>query len=173
MKRYFNLKRVLVKGTFFCLIGFGYNQTCYAQLNEAVNNVHGNFQIDMQNCQSDTITGAEDQNENFRYNAFGNVNYISGDFSMGFRYESYNPVMLGFLEGYSNRSGIPYRYARYKHKDIDVTVGNFYEQFGSGLIFRSYEDRGLLYDNAIDGFRAIYTPRNGITLKGIDRKSVV
>ncbi len=168
------MKRVLTKSTFFCLIGFGVSHTSYAQLSEAASNVHGNFQIDMQNCQTDTVTGAKDQQgNNFRYNAFGNVNYISGDFSMGFRYESYNPVMLGFLEGYSNRSGIPYRYARYKHKDIDVTVGNFYEQFGSGLIFRSYEDRGLLYDNAIDGVRAIYTPINGITLKGIVGKNRV
>jgi hypothetical protein len=140
----------------------------FAQLNDALQNVHGNFQIEMQNCEQDTATGTPDvQGESFRYNAFGNVNYTSGDFSMGFRYESYNPVMLGFLPDYSNRSGIPYRYARYKHKDIDVTVGNFYEQFGSGLIFRSYEDRGLLYDNAMDGVRAIYTPRAGLTFKGI------
>jgi hypothetical protein len=32
-------------------------------------------------------------------------------------------------------------------------VGNFYEQFGSGMIFRSFEERGLGLDNAMDGVR--------------------
>ena len=39
-----------------------------------------------------------------------------------------------------------------------MTAGNFYEQFGSVLIFRAYEERGLGYDNAIDGFRLKYKP---------------
>lgn len=149
------------------VLGICFANPFFAQLNEAAQNIHGNFQIEMQNCEDDTATGTQPVNERLRYNAFGNINYISGGFSAGIRYESYNPVMLGFLPDYSNRSGIPYRYARYQHKDIDITVGNFYEQFGSGLIFRTYEDRGLLYDNAMDGFRAIYTPKNGVTLKGI------
>jgi hypothetical protein len=82
------------------------------------------------------------------------------------RYESYNPPLIGYLAGYKG-SGVPYRFARYQHKDIDITVGNFYEQFGSGITLRAYENRGLLYDNALDGMRVIFTPRNGITLKGL------
>lgn len=162
-----NFPALLKRSIFLSITGICIANPFFAQLNNAVQNVHGNFQIDMQNCENDTATGTPEVNEQFRYNAFGNVNYTSGDFSMGFRYESYNPVMLGFLSDYSNRSGIPYRYARYRHNDIDVTVGNFYEQFGSGLTLRSYEDRGLLYDNAIDGFRAIYYPKKGVTFKGL------
>ena len=95
-----------------------------------------------------------------------NVNYVRGPFSAGMRYESYQNVMIGFPTGYRG-SGIPYRYVRYQHKDLDFTAGNFYDQFGSGLMFRAYEARGLLYDNTIDGVRGIYKPGRGITLKGM------
>ena len=91
---------------------------------------------------------------------------MRGNFSAGLRYESYNPVMQGFDPRYQG-TGIPYRYARYKTGNLDITAGNFYDQFGSGLILRVYEERGLLYDNTLDGFRAIYSPLRGITVKGM------
>lgn len=128
--------------------------------------VSGNFQIEGAYYQKDTAIKADPGKEVFRYNAFGNVNYTLGNFSAGVRFESYNPPLLGYLPGYKG-SGIPYRFARYKYKDIDITVGNFYEQFGSGITLRAYENRGLLYDNALDGMRVIFTPKNGITLKGL------
>jgi hypothetical protein len=141
--------------------------TSFAQLLNELGSVHGNFQIDAAYYQKDTAIGTPDLEGNlFRYNAFGNINYQKGGFSAGVRYESYNPPLLGYLPGYKG-SGVPYRFARYKHKDIDITVGNFYEQFGSGITLRAYENRGLLYDNALDGMRVIFTPKNGITLKGV------
>lgn len=159
---------MFVKKNYWLLIvsGICLSNPFFAQNNE-LQSVHGNFQIEAQDCKDDTIIGTQKVDERFRYNAFGNVNYSSGAFSAGFRFESYNPVMLGFLPGYSNRSGIAYRYARYRHKDVDITVGNFYDQFGSGMIFRSYEERNLLYDNAMNGFRAVLSPFRGITIKGI------
>ncbi len=59
------------------------------------------------------------------------------------RYENYQNVMLGFPSGLFRGEGISYRYARLNRDRWNITVGNFYEQFGSGLIFRSYEERGL------------------------------
>ena len=144
-------------------------RTSYAQLKEELGNITGNFQIDAANYQLDTIIGADPGKEVFRYNAFGNINYQKGGFSAGCRFESYNPPLLGYLPGFKG-SGVPYRYARYQHKDIDITVGNFYEQFGSGLTLRAYENRGLLYDNALDGMRVIFTPKKGMTLKGLVAK---
>lgn len=141
----------------------------YSQISNILqqpSSVSGNFQIEGAYYQKDTAIKADPGKEVFRYNAFGNVNYTLGNFSAGVRFESYNPPLLGYLPGYKG-SGIPYRFARYKHKDIDITVGNFYEQFGSGITLRAYENRGLLYDNAFDGMRVIFTPKNGITLKGL------
>lgn len=147
-------------------LGICLASTSFGQSNTPMQSVSGNFQIDAANYQKDTAIGADPGKEVFRYNAFGNINYSIGDFTAGFRYESYNPPLIGYLPGYKG-SGIPYRFARYKHKDIDITVGNFYEQFGSGIALRAYENRGLLYDNAFDGMRVIFTPKNGITLKGL------
>jgi hypothetical protein len=153
---------------FFVFAAFAWScKISNAQILSELGSVHGNFQIDAANYQKDTIIGTPDlEGKTFRYNAFGNINYQKGGFSAGVRFESYNPVLLGYLPGY-NGSGIPYRFARYQHKDIDITVGNFYEQFGSGITLRAYENRGLLYDNALDGMRVIFKPMNGITLKGL------
>lgn len=149
----------------FCFLA---SKRVLAQVPEVLQSVHGNFQVEAQNCNNDTAIGTQDVGgRRFRSNMFGNINYTYGDFTMGFRFESYQPVMLGFDERYSNKSGIPYRFARYKRKDIDITVGNFYEQFGSGLCFRSYEERGLLWDNSVDGMRVVLTPKEWLTLKGI------
>ena len=77
--------------------------------------------------------------------------------SSGLRYENYQNVMLGFPEGYRGE-GITYRYLQFKQDGLDITVGNFYEQFGTGMVFRSYEERGLGYDNAMDGVRIKVNP---------------
>ncbi len=50
--------------------------------------------------------------------------------------------------------------------DVTVTVGNIYDQIGSGLLFRSYEDRGLLIDNALIGLEIKYKLGKDIQLKG-------
>ena len=74
--------------------------------------------------------------------------------------------MLGFPEGYRGE-GITYRYLQFKQDGLDITVGNFYEQFGTGMVFRSYEERGLGYDNAMDGVRIKVNPVSGLSLKAV------
>ena len=155
-----------MKKFLFCLGVLLYSTSSYSQLKDIVESIHGNFQIDAQYYNKDTSIGAPIVPQKVLSNGFGNINYIRGGFSAGIRYESYNPVMQGFDPRYQG-SGIPYRYARYKNTKIDITAGNFYDQFGSGLILRVYEERGLLYDNTMDGFRAIYNPIRGITIKGM------
>ena len=51
--------------------------------------VHGNFGLDMQYYQEDSLIGAQDVPEKTLMNAFANFNYTNGNFSAGFRYESY------------------------------------------------------------------------------------
>lgn len=105
-------------------------------------------------------------NERLLGQGFALFTYTDGDFQAGMRYENYQNVMLGFPTGYRGE-GITYRYARVRKENWDITVGNFYEQFGSGLIFRSYEERGLGLDNAMDGFRIITKLNGGIKIKGV------
>src|ERR1700761_5260862 len=51
-------------------------------------------------------------------------------------------------------------------KDLSITVGSIYDQIGSGILFRAYEDRGLLIDNALVGIELKYKLTDNIMLKG-------
>ncbi len=128
--------------------------------------ISGNFQMDAQYYQADSLIGAKDVKEGMRLNAFTNIIYTNNNFTAGVRYENYQNPLLGFDSRYKG-SGIPYRFATYTKDDWNITVGNFYEQFGSGLVFRTYEERNLGFDNAMDGIRIIVSPLKGITLKGV------
>jgi len=128
--------------------------------------VSGNISILFQSYEEDTLIGAVVPPSKSGLNAFSNVNYTQGNFSAGLRYESYLNSVLGF-PGRFKGSGIGYRYARWSDKEVgvDVTVGNFYETFGAGYLFRSYEARNLGLDNAMDGVRLLLHPIDGVTVK--------
>ncbi|MEN8928792.1 MAG: DUF6029 family protein [Flavobacteriales bacterium] len=128
--------------------------------------IHGNVQTDVQYYNPDSLIGAPAVPEKMLMNGFANINFTKGNFSAGIRYESYLNALQGFPTGYRG-NGIGYRFASYKLDKIEVTAGNFYEQFGSGMVLRAYEERGLGYDNALDGFRIKYNPYRGVYLKGI------
>jgi len=49
---------------------------------------------------------------------------------------------------------------------LNITVGSIYDQIGSGILFRAYEDRGLLIDNALMGIELKYKIGKNISLKG-------
>src|ERR1043165_1328563 len=92
--------------------------------------VSGNFQIDAQYYNADSLIGAPEVPEKLLSNAWGNINFNKGKFSAGIRYEAYNNVMQGFDQRYKGQ-GITNRFVRYSDKLLDVTIGNIYEQFGS------------------------------------------
>lgn len=131
--------------------------------------ITGNFQADAQYYITDTLIGASSPAEKTMLNSYANFIYTLGNFSAGFRYEGYMNTMLGFpnLGGVNDGIGIPYRWATFSNNQLEVTAGNFYEQFGNGLILRSYEEKQLGYDNAFDGIRVKISPYNGIQLKAI------
>jgi hypothetical protein len=127
--------------------------------------IHGNVQAEATYYNPDSSIGAPPVPEKMLMNSFANINYTKGSFSAGIRYESY----LNTLQGYDTRyklNSIPYRYAKYAVDELEVTVGNYYEQFGSGMILRAYEEKGLGIDNVFDGVRLKYMV-SGFYLKGM------
>ena len=133
-----------------------------------ISNITGNFEINGQFYREDSAINAPAVPEKFLNNAFLNLNYVNGNFKAGLRYEEYLGPLIGFDERYRG-SGITYRFAQYSVDKIDITAGNFYDQFGYGLIFRSYQEWGLGVDNAMDGIRVKFKPYNGIYLKARSR----
>jgi hypothetical protein len=158
------MKRILVLG--FLLIGLcGFAQNPSNEYGQ----IHGNFQTNTQYYLRDTIidpNGTAFPDERLLAAGFLNLTYTKGNFMAGLRYENYQNNLIGLPEGFKGE-GIPYRFIRYKHDGLDLTVGNYYEQFGSGLIFRTYEERGLGLDNAMDGLRLIYEITPGLKAKAL------
>lgn len=131
--------------------------------------VSGNTQIDAQVYSEDEKLGITDSTLNYRkfgMNGFAQVLYSNGNFNAGVRFEGFLNPMLGFDQKYEGL-GIPYWFASYKLSNLELTAGHFYEQFGSGLILRGWEEWTLAYDNNFYGFNAKFTPVKGITLKGL------
>lgn len=129
-------------------------------------NISGNIETTFQYLQEDTIIGANQPAEKTVFNSYALVNYENKGFKGGVRIESYLPHVLGYPERF-NGTGLGYRYVGYKHDLVEFTAGNFFDQFGSGMIFRSYEQRQLGIDNAMDGLQLKLTPMPGLSIKGI------
>ncbi len=127
--------------------------------------IQGDFNLSTQSYYEDPAINAEKVDEFMLMNAYSNIRYNKGNFTAGVRFESYLNVLQGFESNF-NGNGIPYRFAQYNVNGLDIIVGNFYEQFGNGLIFRSYEEKTLGIDNVMDGVRLKYSPLKGLSLKG-------
>jgi hypothetical protein len=56
-------------------------------------------------------------------------------------------------------------YIKKEIRDLEITGGYFYDQLGTGIIFRAYEDRALGIDNSILGARLKYNIKDKVQIK--------
>ncbi len=106
--------------------------------------------------------------DQFRANNYLQLNYSLGNFTAGVQYESYLPsALLGYSPTWDGQNGIGTYYLNFKNETLDITGGYFYEQFGSGLILRTWEDRQLGINNAMKGVRVKFTPSTTFDLTGV------
>jgi hypothetical protein len=167
----FDLLKTHFRLSLFCLSLFSFSPSSnvFGQTPTTSPNlceIHGNFQVDMQYYNPDSSIGAPAVPQKTLMNGFLNLIYTRDKFTAGIRYEAY----LGALQGFDPRykgTGLLYRFATYATDELEITAGSFYEQFGNGLVLRTYEDRGLGYDNALEGLRVKVHPHRGIFLKGV------
>ena len=102
-------------------------------------------------------------------NTFATNNYLKVDWykdrlSAGMQVEGYFPTLVGYPIS-QNKMTLSNLYLTWKDKSYSVTAGSFYEQFGSGLLFRSWEDRMLGLNNAMLGVRATYGWEDKVAFK--------
>lgn len=131
--------------------------------------VTGNVQLDGQMSRADSTIGSEEVPERLLLNARADILYTNGNFSAGIRFEMYQNPLLGFDAQWKGQ-GVANYFVKYSGERLTVTAGHFYEQFGSGMILRAYEDRYLGIDNALFGVGLQYRPVDGITLKALAGK---
>lgn len=130
--------------------------------------ISGNFSTDIQFYNEDEEIGAIVPPERMGANAWLNLIYSYRNVEVGGRLESYEPALIGYPAGQAYEgTGLGFRYVRFNLDKLDITVGNFFEQFGSGMVFRSFEERYLGVDNAMDGVRLKYEPYRGVYLTGV------
>lgn len=137
-----------------------------AQILNGEGQVHGSIEIDAQYYKPDSLIGAPPVPEKILMNTYDQLDYTNGKISAGIRYEAYDNALEGYSPLYDG-SGFPYKYIDYKSDGMEVTVGNFYEQFGSGMILRAYWSPSLGIDNSFNGVRVKYSPAKGVYLKGL------
>lgn len=124
----------------------------------------GSVQSDVLIPQDDATIGTEHTDnwaQNCSYVQMGAVNkYIEA----GARLEFNQYPLPGFEPDFKGW-GVPFYYLKAKYKGFELTGGTYYEQFGSGLILRTYEERSLGIDNSLRGARVVIDAVKGLRMK--------
>ena len=132
----------------------------------------GGFESNTQWLLNDEGLNFDAPKDQLRSNNYFRLDYNLGKFTAGVQYESYLPsALLGYSPKFDGNNDIGTYYLNFKHETIDITAGYFYQQFGNGLILRSWEDRQLGINNALKGIRVIFTPTDYLDLTGIYGKT--
>lgn len=118
--------------------------------------VTGSFETNTTLYREDAKTAATVPDGLFGSNTYLKLDYYNDKFSAGVQMEAYEPVLVGYPSELAG-SGLTNYYINWKDEDFAVTAGTFYDQFGSGLLFRTWEDRALGLNNALMGARLTYT----------------
>lgn len=133
----------------------------------------GNFQTTSQFYMRDDRIGANTTQylrELSSTDAWMFLNYKIKGFNFALRYDLFNnSPLLNPQQAYSDQ-GIGFWQISKDVENLNITVGYFYEQFGSGALFRAYEDRNIGIDFAIAGARVIYNVGENTRIKAFTGK---
>ena len=128
--------------------------------------VTGSFETNTFTYQDDKKTFATAPEGKFGSNNYLKVDYYNRHFSAGVQLEAYAPAAVGYPNTLTN-AGLTNYYVAWTDDCFSVTAGTFYEQFGSGLLFRSWEDRALGINNSILGARVAYNFKDIVSVKAL------
>lgn len=130
----------------------------------------GGFQSSSNFFMRDSLIGAFDipqyDNELFGTQAWLDLGYTRNGFDIGMRFDMFNNSnLLNPSSSYTDQ-GIGRWHVAKKMDKFDIRVGHIYDQIGSGIIYRAFEERPLLIDNALYGARLTYNLTDNWELKG-------
>ena len=139
----------------------------YAQETPEKVNFFGGFESNSQWYLNDPGLNVTHPDPALRSNNYLFTNVKYKNWAAGIQVESYEEeALLNFNPNY-NKTDVATYFVQFKNQKIDITAGYFYEQFGSGLLFRGWEDRALGINNALRGGRIIFTPAKWFALKAV------
>ena len=157
----------LVQVLVFC---FAINQVS-AQL---IDNLRVGLESNMAWYNDDKRTGPffdtenRDGDEHLRFNTYLKLDYnFLENFTATVQVESYEPLALLNYSPNFDGTNLGIYSLNYQDSKLEVNAGHYYEQFGSGLILRNWEDRQLGINNALLGGRIKYTPFDFLALTAL------
>ncbi|MCA0151841.1 DUF6029 family protein [Winogradskyella vincentii] len=165
--------RKLILLLIFCL---SLNQAS-AQL---LDNLRLGLESNMAWYNDDKRTGAffdeenNDGDEHVRVNSYLKLDYdFLKNFTATVQIESYEPLaLLNYSPNFEGTNFGIYS-LNYKSNKLEASAGHYYEQFGSGMILRNWEDRQLGLNNALLGGRMKYMPLDFLALTALYGKQRV
>ena len=115
--------------------------------------------------QEDEKIGAEKPDDKVLTNTYADVALASKWVDAGARFEFLEYPLPGFEKDFKGW-GLPNFWAKGKFNRVEVTLGSTYDQFGSGFIYRTYEQRSLGIDHSLLGARVQWRG-DGFTVKAL------
>ena len=129
----------------------------------------GSIQSDVLIPQDDEKIGTEHYSEWALTNTYVDLKLASKYVEAGTRFEFLEHPLPGYENDFKGW-GFPHFYVKGHVKNVELTLGDYYEQFGSGFVLRTYEERSLGIDNALRGAHLVYTPVNATRIKALTGK---
>ena len=129
----------------------------------------GSIQSDVLIPQDDEKIGTEHYSDWALTNTYVDLKLGSKYVDAGTRFEFLEHPLPGYEKDFKGW-GFPHFYVKGHVKNVELTLGDYYEQFGSGFVLRTYEERSLGIDNALRGARLVYNPVNGTSIKALTGK---
>ena len=139
---------------YLLLFNFFIPKIIYAQI---FNNLNASFQSNSNYYQDDNKTGDFNYENRFRSNNYLNFkSTIFEKIDFEIQIESYLPKAVINYSPNLKKTNVSTFNFKYNTDKLNITLGNFYEQFGSGIILRTWEDKNLGINNSIRGGRIKY-----------------
>lgn len=136
--------------------------TCFVSLNAQSDGgrLFGNLEANANFYMRDSAIGAANipqyDNQLFGADTWLTLNYSNWGFDFGIRFDMFNNSQLLNPTSSYNDLGIGRWFIQRRIDQLTITGGYIYDQIGTGVIFRAYEERPLLIDNALIGIRLAY-----------------
>lgn len=136
---------------------FGCLLLTFASVSFAQGTFSGSFESDARFFRADSsITAPQYTHQFFGANAWLNLNYSISGFDFGVRFDAYqNSNLLNPSRSFTG-IGLGNYFVKKRIQKLEITAGHMYDQIGSGIAFRAYEERALGIDQALFGLRLKY-----------------
>ena len=157
----------------FGLIVIGLNFSAFGQDKGVFS---GNFQSNFSVFLEDSLIGATDAaspqygRQISSSEAWLFLNYDIKGFHFAARYDLFNNSnLLNPSESFTGQ-GLGFWQIKKSIGNLELTAGSFYDQFGSGAVFRAFENRLIGIDYAVEGVKAKYDFGNNFYIKAFTGK---